>query len=1018
MIRKSIYSLLFSKPLFDYAVTENGIKNIRVLIVGDNIDAMEAFKAVYWCGQMTEDYQLSITVASANPIEQRSKYIEEMPALTAAYVPVNLHFVDSEGIRKLSERQENYIILASDSNDNQDFISGLTDCSVVLTNKRLICSLGSGIKRRITNNIEMISLSDESVFVDDFATLERYAYNCDFAYAMGLDERCHKKSFDEFKSDEYGYLSSLSFSVHIPYKLKVCENTSISGENNEIDTLSESIENRDSLYYRLLDVEHRRWLAYAVTDGWRMPTDEELEEYAYINCGFGGNDHRDKKRKLHPCMCSGSSTGCRLLEHNELWEKTSRAGITTLRSMREYLTEQYPNVVFSDLEAISLVLHSITNQRAYPVNESIDSMFSFTDQLPQKTNLTIYNHLRQSAHKLKRREENAISLFENTLNLAEVAAKEDDCLESIVFIKNSMQIVKERNRKKNYFMIDSTMIDMIPFCLWYGVKNKTVVTFSSVLPTDDVIVPTLLCAEKVVFVAQNFSDKYKKSVIEYFSKRNHNTEPIFKECDTENQKAVFDIMDSICDDFDEVAINCVNQNDAAIVMIVGAVAEIKMLPVFVYSYEKGLINLKNGKKEAPVISKKSFTVDEYVSLMGGEYSNLFSGTPYFRELDNLEKIFVKHSYEQVISRDGKKVYSTWSALSNFFQASSKNRTFIITGSFGRRNYQGKFEKEVFDSCRIDQFLLKLQEYRIIVDYKIFIGKKKNKGLVIVEFVYFDSKLKKLLSKYDYQCTADPEVKLITLEKRLSFSLSDEAITYQDLHVKNAQLCNSDEQEIVKELKVGFINELLEKEMIQSVSFSDDKDYVSLTFESFSMLSLFKNQGKLFELLLYYKLKNSGFFNDVQTGVKISWNSNNITLEDLISEYIGSSGKYGYNNYIKAFRTARNQLSSLQNNVGIANEIDIVLTNGMVPIFISCKTSKSVGNGELYEIASIAEHFHAKPVLAVTKDLERESCNLLLLRAKQMGVSLIGFETIFDQNRFERAIKKLSQGHSVFGKEES
>ena len=1017
MIRKSIYSLLFGKPLFDYAVSENGIKHIKVLIVGDNSDALESFKAVYWCGQMSDSYRLSINVASKSPDEKRREYYDIMPALSASLVPVALSFVSSENLDILSELGCNYIILSDDKTVSQSVISGILDTSIGSSCKKLICAINGGLSSEIKDNTEIIDLSNESIFADEFSKLERYAYNCDFAYAMGLDERCNKKTFDEFKNDEYGYLSSLSFSVHIPYKLKACEEAALSNGYSAIDALSESIENRNALYYCLLDIEHRRWMAYTVTDGWRMPSDEELADYAYQDFGFDGNDHRNKERKLHPCMCTGSSDGCQLLEHNELWEKTSREGIVTLQNMKKYLNEHYPDTVFSDLEAISLVLHSITNQKAYPVNEGIDSMFGFTEVLPQKTNLTIYNHLRQSAHKLKRREENAISLFDNTLKQAEAAAEEDNCSDHIDFIKRSMQIVIERNRKKNYFMIDSAMIDMIPFCLWYGEKNKTVVTFSSALPTDDVIVPTLLCAEKAIFVAANFSERYVKSVVDYFKKRNHKTEAIFKECDTENQKAIFDIMNSICDEYDGVAINCVDQNDAAAVMTVGAVAENKKLPVFVYLHAKGLINLSNGKRENSIVGEKSFTVDEYVSLMGGDYSNLYAGTPYFRELDKLEALFVKHSYEQVLSQDGK-IYSTWSALSNFFQSASKNRTFIITGNYGRKNYQGKFEKDIFENCRIDSFLLKLQDYHIIVDYKKFDGKKQNKGLIIVEFVYFDSKLKKLLSKYDHQRTENISEKQKTIEKRLVFSLSPEAISYQDLHVENAQLCNSDEQLIVKGLKAEFIKELLDNRMISSVSFSKDKNYVSLTFESFSILNLFKNQGKLFELLLYYKLKNSGFFSDVQTGVKISWNSDILTLEELMHDYIDHSGKYGYNNFVKAFKAARSRLFSVQNNIGIANEIDIVMTNGMTPIFISCKTSKSVGNGELYEIASIAEHFHAKAVLAVTKDLEKESNNLLFLRAKQMGVSLIGFETIFNQNRFERAIKKLSLGQTVFGKEES
>ena len=55
MTRKIIYSLLFSRPLFEYAVTVNNQKHIDVLIIGDNDTVLEAFKAVYWCCQMSDD---------------------------------------------------------------------------------------------------------------------------------------------------------------------------------------------------------------------------------------------------------------------------------------------------------------------------------------------------------------------------------------------------------------------------------------------------------------------------------------------------------------------------------------------------------------------------------------------------------------------------------------------------------------------------------------------------------------------------------------------------------------------------------------------------------------------------------------------------------------------------------------------------------------------------------------------------------------------------------------------------
>ena len=1019
MIRKSIYSLLFSRPLFEYAVTVDNQKHIDVLIIGDDDTALEAFKAVYWCCQMADNYYTSITLANSNSDGLKKKLYDTMPALKDSLVSTNTRFIEYDSIDRSLVDKNKYVFLSDVIGQDQNIFIRLFEETCDVQNKRLLCVFGSELQSRHSDYTEIINMSDDSVFKEEFIKLERYAYNCDFAYAMGLDERNKKKDFESFIGNENDYLSSLSFPVHIPYKLYVCKEAADCNDQGPIDILKDAIEKRNELYYTLLDIEHRRWMAYSVTEGWRMPTEKELESYAYQNFGFdNGKNHKYMAPKwLHPCMCKGSNNGCRLLEHNELWENTSRMGISTLSDMKEYLALNYPEVVFSDLEAISLVLHSLANKRACQVNENIDAMFEFIDNLSNKANLTIYSHLRQSAHKLKRREENAIILFENTLRQAEAAALEDGCSDRIEYIKRSMQIVIERNRKKNYYMIDSTMIDMIPFCLWYGVDNKTIVTFSSILPTDDVIVPTMLCAEKAIFIAPSITEKYKQAVIKYFEKRNHNTESIFITCDIENQEAVFDIIDNICNKYDGVALNCLNHSASTIVMTIGAVAEIKKLPVFIYSPKSGLINIANGNKTYSLLNKKSFTVDEYVHLMGGEYSNIYDGTPYYRELEQLESIFVKHSYQQDYTKGGKKkIYSTWSALSNFFQTASKNKTYNIVDEYGKQYYKGIFEKNVFISCRIDFFLMNLQTYRIISGYKKNSINKDNKDRIIVEFTYYDSRLKNLVSQYDCQHTFDFIDRKKTLQKRLGFSLSQEAIGFQDLHVDKAQLCNSDEQTRIKELKVGFINELKDKGIIHSVSFLNNMDYVTLTFDNFSMLNLFKNQGKLFELILYYKLKNCGYFSDVQTGVKISWDSNNLTLEDLVADNVECSGAYGYNNYLKSFKKARDKFFSMQNDIGTTNEIDIVLTTGMIPTFISCKTSKSVGNGELYEIASIAEHFHAKPVLAVTKDLERESSNLLMLRAKQMGVSLIGFETIFNEKRMQKTIKCLSEGKTVFGTE--
>ena len=51
---------------------------------------------------------------------------------------------------------------------------------------------------------------------------------------------------------------------------------------------------------KLMYLEHRRWTGCMIAAGFRAPTPEELEEYAYN----GTNDHRDLVRKLHPLICA------------------------------------------------------------------------------------------------------------------------------------------------------------------------------------------------------------------------------------------------------------------------------------------------------------------------------------------------------------------------------------------------------------------------------------------------------------------------------------------------------------------------------------------------------------------------------------------------------------------------------------------------------------------------------------------------------------------------------------------
>lgn len=73
-----------------------------------------------------------------------------------------------------------------------------------------------------------------------------------------------------------------------------------------------------------------------------------------------------------------------------------------------------------------------------------------------------------------------------------------------------------------------------------------------------------------------------------------------------------------------------------------------------------------------------------------------------------------------------------------------------------------------------------------------------------------------------------------------------------------------------------------------------------------------------------------------------------------------------------------------------NEVDVILTRGMIPIFISCKNG-SVGEDELYKLAAVAHRFggrFAKKVLAATGlsgNAQRDA--YFTRRASEMGIAV-------------------------------
>lgn len=148
-------------------------------------------------------------------------------------------------------------------------------------------------------------------------------------------------------------------------------------------------------------------------------------------------------------------------------------------------------------------------------------------------------------------------------------------------------------------------------------------------------------------------------------------------------------------------------------------------------------------------------------------------------------------------------------------------------------------------------------------------------------------------------------------------------------------------------------------------FKLDKDIVSFRYKNEQVRHLISKAGNILELYTYITAIqindiSDGYYSDIDIGVKVDWDG--IIYDDKVYD---------------ATETR--------------NEIDIMMTRGVVPIFISCKNGE-VKKEALYELDSMARKFggeYAKKILLSTYvHTNSDTHKHILQRAEDMGISVI------------------------------
>ncbi|MDO5132348.1 MAG: hypothetical protein Q4D81_05155 [Eubacteriales bacterium] len=1041
--RLRMYDLLYEKPICEYAEARGNRKQSNVLILGTGWIGNEAFKAAFWAGQAL-DTDLTITVASRNASAYKEQVLStkdgaSMPALRLYAEQkhyADLRFIDLDvedeagtaGFAPLdfAANRYNYVILSlGDAEHNwlaaSELIAQISKARAATADRkqRVLVSIFNEFSDRISTEEQEILVQegrsggiDVHFFGNESVTgpeLDRIARNIHFSYSMKYNQRVNKKEADaqfeasrisefvnspqdfeagdisvaaNFIGAEYAADSSFASAVHIPVKLAMCREAD--PDQDPLDTLKEAIRKKSRLYWRLTALEHRRWNAYTVTRGFRAPTPQEEETLLYRD----GTTHQDKKRLLHLCLC-------------DCGEKASLTKDFD-RQYNLWLKRNCPADDPSELDRASLRAHQLTERLSRRID--IEAVLRLIEG-----GGTAYSNLRRAALKLINDEDNSLVLYRKTFEeaLAYAAAVSDkDVSEEetgrLLEADRILAPVKIRNSRTDFFGVDGQLVEMLPFALWYGKKYRTVITLSDGMSTStyDVIVPTLFCAQNAVFVGKAVSSKkYRKAIENYFESRGGNTVPGFITLPSMDPDTIFECLEKLIGEYGhhDIILNCVPNRGYDAALAVGRLIEKYPgnINAVQYLQNRGIVSFSADKNIGVGLEGMNFSLSEYIRLMGGRIENEYAGLYDCKEYESLMALFRKYCEPtRYIREDGKKQgsFNTWAVVTHFFSQSAKDINYgdgiKDSPEEDELHYRGTFSETVFRNSLIGNVLDRLQTYHIIRDYE----NRTDGDEAAVSFAYVNPELETLLREFEQENMTEE-----TCYRSLKFIPMSGGLKISNRLVRQAPVMSEGEGEAHRKVKLSFLRDLSKKGYIENLLIDEENDTVSFAFRDEATMRLFKTQGLIFELIVYYLMRESGKYDDVETGVKIAWDAEDVPQEQQLLEELERNKVFGYNGYVKA-RGEVIRRTLIGQEQSIKNEIDIIALRGMDALMVSCKTSDSDNMQWVYEIRAVSDHFQSKGVLAVSSDYRQKNRASFVERARQMNVALWGTETLWARDR--------------------
>lgn len=379
----TIQNLLYCYPLYNYI----NKKKVNVLVFGFSSITEKFIDFAFEMAQV-HGYELNITVVSDNA-DAKNKYLKTRPAFRK-FFSVDDEVVDddygklsfnsitfgdieddiSEILLNDESNKYAYLFVGSDSDDlNSEIAKICTDYRYLLnTNFVINCVADNG---SIENGINYVHRDDSIESHKDYKALKSMAFNCHLVwnYSKLLDMRKLQRQF----LSNYNYVACLSYVISLKYKLASIGidflNPTAPEKFDRIINSKMPVDKK--VIEAMVANEHKRWNVNMICRGFK--TAESMEEY------ISGKE--SKANGYHPCLVRG--TGIQALNSDE-WKKKNR--------------DKWENCSSKDLQSldeldrVSVLLHEEYTKRANKIKR---------ENIILQTDIDIINKLLEGNAKAK-----------------------------------------------------------------------------------------------------------------------------------------------------------------------------------------------------------------------------------------------------------------------------------------------------------------------------------------------------------------------------------------------------------------------------------------------------------------------------------------------------------------------------------------------------------------------------------------------------------------------------------------